>query len=413
MGLEEWSRQPGLWALAGLVIGVLIALGFDRIQLKKAQRLRAQERAEADKALARAKVDNEALAKQLFEHTEVFQFLPEHLKDLLLAHGQRAVGPLALALVERLFHPEQAAVFVARPTRRKLALAVGAGLPPGVSVGAEVDYGYGRLGWAAESQVAIDEVDFATARGEKASKALARAKALEEPGLRGLKVDAVAPILEGRELLGVLCIGGVRTRKGQEKKLLALAAGLAAVSFTQATRIKAAEEAEAMDGLTGVYNKRYLLERLQEEMRNAARDEKNLSVLFLDLDHFEHYNRTNGHLAGDDVLRKLAQMLKGSVRDTDVVGRVGGEEFAIVYVGANKELAMRLAESLRQSIEAFPFPNRQHQPLGAITISGGVATFPDDSKKGEVLLRCADQALYEAKAAGRNRIFPGEPDFLT
>jgi diguanylate cyclase (GGDEF)-like protein len=408
----EWSRQPGLWGFCGLVIGMLLALSFERFQLKKARRLRAEERAEADKALARSKEEIDALARQLFEHTEVFQFLPDHLRALLLAQGQRAVGPLALALIERLFHPEQSAVFVARPSRKKLALAIGSGLPASVPVGSEVDYGHGRLGWAAESHVAIDEMDFATARGEKTSKALARAKALEEPGLRGLRVDAVAPILEGNELLGVLCLGGARTRKGQEKKLLALAAELAAVSFTQSTRLKAAEEAEAMDGLTGVYNKRHFLDRLQAEMQTAAREEKPLSVLFLDLDHFEHYNRTNGHLAGDDVLRKLALMLKGAVRDTDVVGRVGGEEFAVVYMGANKELAMRLSESLRQSIEAFPFPNRQHQPLGAITISGGVSTFPDDSKKAEFLLRCADQALYEAKAAGRNRIFPGEPNFL-
>jgi len=112
------------------------------------------------------------------------------------------------------------------------------------------------------------------------------------------------------------------------------------------------------------------------------------------------------------VLRKLAQLLKGATRDTDFIGRMGGEEFAIVYSGANKELAMRLGESLRQSVEAFPFPNRHHQPMGTLTISGGIATFPEDSKKADILLRCADQALYAAKAAGRNRIFPAEPNFL-
>jgi len=409
---SQWARQPGLWGFLGVVLGALLAMGFDRHQLQKARRLREQERFEADKALARTKLDIEALTRQLFEHTEVFQFLPDHLRQLLLAHGQRAVGPLALALVDRLFHPEQAAVFVARPSRRKLALAVGTGLPPGVAVGAEVDYGHGRLGWAAQSHVSIDEADFASARGEKAPKALERVKALEEPGLRGLRVDAAAPILEGPELLGVISLGGSRARKGQEKKLLALVAELAAVSFTQATRLKAAEEAEAMDGLTGVYNKRFFVERLQKEMQSLARDQRPISVLFLDLDHFEHYNRTNGHLAGDEVLRKLAQLVQGATRDTDFIGRLGGEEFAVAYVGASKELAMRLAESLRQSVEAFPFPHRQHQPMGAITVSGGVATFPEDSKKADVLLQCADQALYAAKAAGRNRVFPGEPNFL-
>jgi diguanylate cyclase (GGDEF)-like protein len=92
-----------------------------------------------------------------------------------------------------------------------------------------------------------------------------------------------------------------------------------------------------------------------------------------------------------------------------MVARVGGEEFVVVYRGAGKQLAMRLAEELRQEVEGYPFPQRAHQPLGAVTISGGVATFPDDATKGDRLVRVADDALYEAKAAGRNRVLSGEP----
>ena len=394
------------------MLGWAIALGLDRRALVRARRLREHERGEADKALARAKVENEQLAAQVVEFGEAFQFLPGHLRQLLVAHGQRAVAPLALALIEALLHPEQAAVFVARPTKKRLALAAGQGLPASVAIGAEVNYGLGRLGYAAQSSVAMDEMDFATARGEHQTKALEKVRALEETGLRGLRVDAAAPIMDDKELLGVLSVGGIRTRKGHEKKLLSLVAELTSVAFTQATRLRAAEEAESLDGLTGAHNKRYLHERLQRELEIAARDSRPLSVLFLDIDHFENYNRANGHLAGDEVLRKLAQLLTGSIRDTDIVARAGGEEFVVVYVGAAKELAMRLAESLRQAIEAFPFAHRGHQPMGAITVSGGVSSFPEDSRQGEALLRSADQALYEAKAAGRNRIFPGKPNFL-
>lgn len=394
------------------MLGWSIALGLDRRSLVRAKQLREQERTEADKAMARAKLEIDALAGQVVELGEAFQALPEQIRQLLVAQGQRAVAPLCLALIDRLLHPEQAAVFVARPTRRRLALAAGQGLPSSVPPGAEVDYGFGRLGYAAESKVALDETDFSTARGEKTTKVLDRVRALEDPGVRGVRVDAAAPILEGQELLGVLSIAGARTRKGHEKKLLGLVAELASVAFTHATRLKAAEEAESLDGLTGVHNKLYLQDRLRRELEKAARDGRELSVLFLDVDHFEDYNRTSGHLAGDEVLRKLARLLQGAVRDTDVVARVGGEEFVIVYVGAGKALAMRLAESLRQVVAAFPFPHCGHQPMGAITISGGVATFPADSKQAEALLRCADQALYEAKAAGRNRVFPGEPNFL-
>jgi diguanylate cyclase (GGDEF)-like protein len=406
-------RDSTFTLLVGLVIGVAGSLLWERWALAKERALRETERGASDKAIARAKREIDELFRQNVEYGEVFQFLPDQIRELLIARGPRPVAPLALALVERLFHAEQAAVFVARPTRRALALVAGQGLPPQLRNGLEVPYGQGRIGYAAQAQATLDETDFATARGEETSKQLEKIQALEDPGLRGLKVDAAAPIRNGPELLGVLTVGGVRHRRGHEKKLLALVAELSAVAFLQSTRLKAAEEADRLDGLTGACNKRYLNERLAAELLEAERDQKPLSVLFFDLDYFEHYNRTNGHLAGDDLLRQLSTLMKGKIRDTDFLARVGGEEFVVVFPGANKETAMRLSEELRGDVEVFPFPHRAHQPPGAVTISGGVATFPEDSKKAESLLRCADQAVYEAKAAGRNRIFPAEPNFLT
>lgn len=392
---------------------MFVALAWEQYALKRERQLRARERVEADKAVARAKREIEDLLRQTLEYGEVFQFLPDQIRELLVARGPRPVAPLALALIERLFHPEQAAVFVARPSRRKLALVAGQGLPPALAAGAELDYGQGRIGYAAQARVTLDETDFQTARGEETSRRIERMERLEEPGLRGLKVEAAAPILNGPELLGVLSVGVVRQRRGHEKKLLALVAELSAVAFLQSTRLKAAEEAGSLDGLTGAFNKRYVGERLAKELELAERDACPVSLLFFDIDYFEHYNRTNGHLAGDDLLRQLVTLSKSRVRDSDLLARIGGEEFVVVYPGASKQTALRLAEELRQDVERFPFPHRAHQPQGAVTISGGVATFPEDSKKAESLLRCADHALYEAKAAGRNRVLPARPDFLT
>jgi diguanylate cyclase (GGDEF)-like protein len=138
-----------------------------------------------------------------------------------------------------------------------------------------------------------------------------------------------------------------------------------------------------------------------------------LSLLLLDIDHFKNYNDTSGHPEGDAVLKAVGQILRGSVREDDVAARYGGEEFVVVYPGASKAQALALAENLRHAVESHPFAHGARQPCGRVTLSGGVATFPDDSRSGADLVQCADQALYAAKDAGRNRIVAARPNYLT
>lgn len=390
-----------------------MALSVPRREIHRERELREHERAESDRALAASRLEMQNLVNKAHEQSVVFQYLPDLIRQLFAASGHRTIGPLALNIVDQLFHPEQAAILVARPARKKLALASGVGLPASIKIGAEVEYGFGRIGYAAEQRVIMDETDFRQIPGEKSGKATEAKKHLDVSGLHGLRADAVAAITDGLDLLGVLAMGGVRTRAGQEKKLLGMVADLTAVALVHSGRLKATEESGSLDGLTGVHNKPYLFERLAEELRKAESADAQLSVMILDIDHLQHYNRTNGTVAGDEVLKKLAGILKSSVRDNDIVARYAGEEFVIVWVNAGKELAMRLGEKIREATEAYPFPHRGGQPLGALTVSGGVATFPEDSRSVEHLIQCADQALFEAKAAGRNRIFPGEPSFLT
>ncbi len=292
------------------------------------------------------------------------------MRQMLEASGRRAMVPVILRLIDELLAPAQAAVFVTRPDGR-LALADGKGLPDSLPRGAEV-----------ESDAAGSHL----------------------PSLAGLRVDAAAPILAEGKLRGFLCVGGARRRRGEEQAVVSMVADLSGLAIIQVEKLKDIEAAANVDDLTGVFNKRRFQERMWEEIRRAARDGVELSLLLIDIDHFKNFNDTNGHVAGDDVLRKMGQILKSHVREDDVVARYGGEEFVVLYPGAIKGLAVRLAEVLRRAVESHPFAGRERQPLGAVTISGGVATFPQDATTDVALIRAADQALYQAKKQGRNRI---------
>lgn len=165
------------------------------------------------------------------------------------------------------------------------------------------------------------------------------------------------------------------------------------------------------DGLTQIYNKRYFLETLEREMSRSLRYERNLALILLDLDHFKGVNDTYGHLAGDFVLKQVAQHLKRNIRRDDVIARYGGEEFVIVCPEVNKLQAAQLAEKLRDLVERKEF--RFDGVCIPITVSMGVsdldeylADHPANAETLEPfdLVKLADRRLYEAKHLGRNRV---------
>jgi diguanylate cyclase (GGDEF)-like protein len=156
------------------------------------------------------------------------------------------------------------------------------------------------------------------------------------------------------------------------------------------------------DGLTSLYNHRHFHERLALEVERSGRNGLPLALFMIDVDHFKRYNDRKGHPAGDEVLRQLARLLADGRRVNDFVARYGGEEFAVVLVDTTKLAGFQLAEKLRERIAEHPFPSGDGQPGGKLTISVGVATFPDDAVDSESLVRAADAALYRAKAAGRD-----------
>jgi diguanylate cyclase (GGDEF)-like protein len=163
-------------------------------------------------------------------------------------------------------------------------------------------------------------------------------------------------------------------------------------------------EMAVRDGLTGLYNHRYFQEALALEAARSLRYGHTFSLLFLDVDHFKRYNDTNGHLEGDRLLITLSQKVKEYVRGSDIVARYGGEEFVIILPETSRGNANQIAENIRTCVAEFPFKNRETQATDNITISIGVATFPEDGSDGASLLKHADDLLYKAKDSGRNKV---------
>ena len=163
------------------------------------------------------------------------------------------------------------------------------------------------------------------------------------------------------------------------------------------------ERQSIRDGLTGLFNRHFMEIALERELHRASRQETNLAVLMMDVDHFKVFNDTFGHEAGDVVLREVAECFRNSLRAEDIVCRYGGEEFVAIMPDVSEGTALERAEFIRQSVSSIRMHFRG-ELLRSVTISIGIALFPTAGREGSALIRMADTALYRAKHNGRNQI---------
>jgi diguanylate cyclase (GGDEF)-like protein len=214
---------------------------------------------------------------------------------------------------------------------------------------------------------------------------------------------------QGEHLVGVLAFrkrGGVPVDP-DEARLVASVASQAALAIANARLHRKMVRLSQTDALTGAHNRRSLFARLELELERSRRFEHAMAVALVDVDRFRQYNEAAGHAAGDVVLRRVATLLAGSVAKVDLVARYGGEEFAVVLPRADRGAALAAAERLRAAVEGAALP---HPAAGSerVTISVGVAVFPEDGSDLGTLVDAADAALYAAKRAGRNAVRPHE-----
>lgn len=174
------------------------------------------------------------------------------------------------------------------------------------------------------------------------------------------------------------------------------------MTLNKALMFSQMEEHSRVDGLTGTLRRQAFMDRLNEELKRSRAFQTSFSVMMVDIDHFKAVNDGHGHAAGDAVLKRLGEILRESVYETDAVGRYGGEEFIILLPKAQPEGVRRKAESLRQRIEREIIQSGFEQLR--ITVSIGLAHYPANGSTGELLIGAADKALYRAKESGRNQV---------
>jgi diguanylate cyclase (GGDEF)-like protein len=208
------------------------------------------------------------------------------------------------------------------------------------------------------------------------------------------------PLISFGQTLGVLALDSAQTGafRHVDMQPLESVADICATAIQNAHYVERVKQLAYLDGLTGIFNRRFFELRILEEIERSRRFDAGMAVIMVDIDHFKRLNDEFGHLLGDEVLRQVSSIFHQQLRKIDVVCRYGGEEFAILLSQTNLDHAMGVAEKLRRMVETWQFPGVP-QP---VTISAGAATYPDHGGTRDELVKAADAGLYAAKQAGRN-----------
>jgi len=224
------------------------------------------------------------------------------------------------------------------------------------------------------------------------------------------------PLVVKKRLAGVLNLHKIEIDafSDSDLKLIQAIANQAAIAIENSQLYEKARSLSNTDELTGLANRRHFQLILKREVAQAQRFHSHFSLILADIDHFKAFNDTHGHLRGDIVLKKVADILLQNTRGIDLVGRFGGEEFVVLLPKTDQKGAQAAAEKLRACVLADSFPGEEEsQPGGSLTLSLGIAEYPNDSKDIYELLDLADRALYRAKEEGRNRFVTWQPEMHT
>lgn len=318
------------------------------------------------------------------ENREI-EFLLEVSRLVQTTSRQEEAFEKLLDLIKGVIPYENATLFAMNGATKQLVVGAVRGQTVDLIGGVQFDFGPGFSSWVAKQKkpILLNE--------------LHRSPGATTPQLGSF---LSVPLVVQQELIGVLNFGHPNNHAftNDHLRLLTVVAGQTAAVLQRILMYEEMARLAITDELTGLYNRRHFQECLTREVSRAKRYEQPFALLFFDLDHFKRINDTCGHAVGDRVLADLGKLLRRWARSTDLLARYGGEEFVAFLPMTDLAQAMSAAERMRVAVEAHSFPRRKR-----LTVSIGIATYPQDGETAADVLKKADQALYQAKKAGRNR----------
>ncbi len=339
------------------------------------------------------------LRNELENRTRFNNSLQHFLERISCADPEKTYSSI-VSNSKELLQSERASLLVLDETSNELILKAASGLATDVAKVGPIRVGEGVSGQVIDTGVPVIVTDL---RHEGRTPA---------PPERKYKTNSFIsyPIIIGNRKVGVLNVtdkSGGRTFDEVDLSLLEIIGPQVALALERAEWQERATEFQLMsitDPLTALPNRRYLEERLMEELNRSKRYDFPMSFLMIDIDDFKAYNDKNGHQAGDLALQITAHCLKGALRSADVASRYGGEEFCILLPQTAIAEAGAIADRIRQRVSATHFPHGKTQPLGRVTVSIGVSTFSTMVNTSENIIAAADRALYQAKNTGKDRV---------
>lgn len=390
-----------LGAMAGFFIGSVGGKGSNEKGLPAPTSLEGNGSPPPEKELRR-------LRDQIARQSDILTELPSFVR--LLGENLPKTAPPAIAIrfAKRIFRASKVGFFVPVKGEDTLTLHEGYGFPAEWKGTIRISPAEGILGEALRNRTVITRTEYLHGR----SQWNLRLSTLEE---RGIDPEVIAPVpvsWPGKPF-GVLVIAGCDPLEGTERRYVTMVSDLLASAIRKGMEKESLEYEATVDSLTQLSNRRHFDAWFLNELVRARSYHLSLSLALIDVDHFKKVNDSYGHSCGDLVLQQVAAAIRNNTRSSDLVARYGGEEFAVVMTSADKKQAAAYADNVRRMVEDLRVELPGYPVPVSVTISMGIAEFPQDGETMKELLEAADTALYEAKTGGRNRIILSSRNLLS
>ena len=393
--MHVMNLNPFIIAKATLLFLTAVLIVEYMIRRRKLSRDFAQNR-QKQQQLAAYSAELKNLKTELSRKSEIAEKLPQITKRLTEKLPSEAYPAIAVRSIKDFFHAKKVGYFAPVEGSSDYTLVVGTGFPPDWLGKVRIHRTEGILGMALQNKVVVSRTDPHSASGRRSSHS----------SLEDMEVapDFVAPVFGISGTVGALVVAGCPFPLDEELVYVSMFADQLSTMIQNAALLDSSRSGTWVDHLTGVANRLYFQQRFESEIRRTGNYRQTLALFMFDIDEFKRINDTHGHHAGDVVIKKMAEIVKKNTRGGDLVGRYGGDEFIVLITSTTAKQAISFAEKLREMISATDIAIPGTEVPVRITVSGGLAMFPTHGQSTTELFGAADNALYESKRQGRNRI---------